>query len=150
MSIEKDLKQSKPFADDYQRAMVNLLYTSRYAEASLQQFHKRQGLTIKQFNILRILRGAARPLSTQVIRQRMIDHMSDISRIVDRMVAKGLVAKCVNANDKRLVDISLTKSGHSLVTAVSKKLENKVHVLSHLTPSDAKQLNHLLDKVRGH
>ena len=150
MSIEKDLQQRTPFADEYQRGMVNLLYTSQYVTAILQDFYKSQDITLKQFNILRILKGAGKPLSTQTIRERMIDRMSDISRIVDRLVTKGLVAKCTNSNDKRLVDISLTNSGLQLVDTVSDQLSKTTPILSGLSAAEAEQLNQLLDKVRGY
>lgn len=150
MSIEKDLQQRTPFADEYQRGLVNLLYTSQYVTTILQDFYKSQDITLKQFNILRILKGAGQPLSTLTIRERMIDRMSDISRIVDRLVSKQLVTKCTNSNDKRLVDISLTKSGLALVNTISDRLSNTTPILSGLSNSEAKQLNNLLDKVRGH
>lgn len=150
MSIEKDLQQRTPFADEYQRGLVNLLYTSQYVTTILQDFYKYQDITLKQFNILRILKGAGQPLSTLTIRERMIDRMSDISRIVDRLVSKQLVTKCTNSNDKRLVDISLTKSGLALVNTISDRLSNTTPILSGLSNSEAKQLNNLLDKVRGH
>lgn len=150
MSIEKDLQQRTPFADEYQRGLVNLLYTSQYVTTILQDFYKYQDITLKQFNILRILKGAGQPLSTLTIRERMIDRMSDISRIVDRLVSKQLVTKCTNSNDKRLVDISLTKTGLALVNTVSDRLSNTTPILSGLSNAEAKQLNNLLDKVRGH
>lgn len=150
MSIEKDLNQTKPFKNAHQRALVNLLYTSRHAEAPLQKFHKEQGLTLKQFNILRILKGAGQPISTQVIRERMIDRMSDISRIVDRLVTKGVVTKIVNPADKRLVDITINEAGCKLITAVTENLEAIGPALPNLTVEDAQQLNRLLDKIRGH
>jgi len=150
MTIEKDLKQTKPFKNAHQRALVNLLYTSRYAEASLQKFYKQQGITLKQFNILRILRGAGEPISTQVIRERMIDRMSDISRIVDRLVTKGVVTKIANPTDKRLVDITLNDAGRDLVQVVTEQLEAKGQALPHLSEAEARQLSELLDKVRGY
>lgn len=150
MSIEKDLQQSKPFKNELQRAAVNLFFTSRYVETRLQDFHKSFGVTMKQYNILRILKGAGKPISTQLIRERMIDRMSDISRIVDRMVDKEIVSKCTNGADKRLVDISLTEKGMSLLEEINVAQELQENILDKLSIEDAKQLNTLLDKIRGY
>jgi len=150
MSLEKDLQQKLPFKSDEQRGLVNIFFTAKYLESKLQTLHKSEGLTIKQFNILRILNGADRPLSTQTIRERMIDRMSDISRIVDRMVEKSVVSKQVNDTDKRLVDISLTDEGRDALKKVTKRIDAEAHVLGCLTTQETKELNRLLDKIRGH
>lgn len=150
MSIEKDLQQTKPFKSELQRAAVNLFYTSRYVETKLQEFHKPYGITLKQYNILRILRGAGEPISTQIIRDRMIDKMSDISRIVDRMVDKDFVSKCTNGSDKRLVDISLRPKGLALLEELDVVSELNDHIMKNLTDAEAKKLNKLLDKIRGY
>ena len=105
---------------------------------------------MKQYNILRILKGAGKPISTQLIRERMIDRMSDISRIVDRMVDKEIVSKCTNGADKRLVDISLTEKGMSLLEEINVTQELHENILDKLSIEDAKQLNTLLDKIRGY
>jgi len=150
MSIEKDLQQNKPFKDDYERGMVNLLFTSRFIESKLKQFYKSHGITMKQYNILRILRGAGKPMSTQNIGQRMIDRMSDISRIVDRMLDKNMVLKTVNTEDKRLVDISITKNGIKLLKTIEKHENNQIMGLENLDKTEANTLNKLLDKIRGY
>lgn len=150
MSIEQDLQQSRPFKSELQRAAVNLFFTSRYVETKLQEFHKSYGITMKQYNILRILKGAGKPISTQLIRERMIDRMSDISRIVDRMVEKEFVSKCTNSSDKRLVDISLADKGLQLLEDINVVHELNANILNNLTKEEAKQLNTLLDKIRGY
>ncbi len=150
MSIEKDLQQSKPFKNDQQRALVNLLFTSRHVQASLEKDHKKHGVTMKQYNILRILKGAGKPISTQLIRERMIDRMSDISRIVDRMVVKGVVTKCVNTKDKRLVDVALSDKGAELLDTINLEESDHENHLGNLSLEECKKLNHLLDKIRGY
>ena len=103
---------------------------------------------MQQYNILRILRGAGKPLSTLQIRQRMLDKMSDTSRIVDRLLKKELVEKVVCKNDRRLVDVTISEKGLLLL----QKLDNHTHELdSHLTSiseDEARTINHLLDKLR--
>ncbi|MDX1686291.1 MAG: MarR family transcriptional regulator, partial [Saprospiraceae bacterium] len=91
MKIEEAIKQTKPFRNLYQKAMVNLLYTSNWVEERLRELIKPYDITIQQYNVLRILRGSGKPLTTSVIRERLIDKMSDTSRMVDRLCKKGLV-----------------------------------------------------------
>ena len=106
------------------------------------------GLTMQQFNILRILRGSETPLSTLQIRERMLDKMSDTSRIVDRLILKGLVKKMVCKSDKRLVDVTITDKGKKLLQQIDEQ-ENKMdNILNNLSLPEAKTLNKLLDKIR--
>src|SRR6476619_8184088 len=117
MSIEKDISQRK-FATEYQKAMVNLIYTHNWLMERMKLFFEKADLTQQQFNILRILRGAGQPLSTLQIRQRMLDKMSDTSRIVDRLIKKGLVKKVVCKSDKRLVDVTIAEKGKKLLASM--------------------------------
>jgi len=92
MSLEKDISQAN-FRNEHQKAAINLIYSYNWMNEQMKPFFERVDITSQQFNILRILRGAGAPLSTLQIRQRMLDKMSDTSRIVDRLIAKGLVQK---------------------------------------------------------
>ena len=150
MSIEKDLQQSKPFKDDRQRALVNLFFTSQHLKTVFEKEYKKYGITMKQYNILRILKGAGKPISTQLIRERMIDRMSDISRIVVRMIDKELVNKCMNGEDKRLVDISLSEKGMALLEEVNSDAPQNHKVMEGLSKADCVELNRILDKIRGY
>jgi DNA-binding MarR family transcriptional regulator len=106
-------------------------------------------LTNQQFNILRILRGAGEPLSTLQIRQRMLDKMSDTSRIVDRLVKKGLVSKVVCSSDRRLVDVTISEKGKLLLTEMDKHENEWDSLLKNLNEKEAAELNNLLDKLRN-
>ena len=150
MTIEKDLQQAKPFKNDHERALVNLLFTSRFVESKFKSIYKEYGVTMKQYNILRILKGAGEPISTQLIRERMIDRMSDISRIVDRMIDKGIVTKCLNGADKRLVDITLSKKGEEVLNQIKELAPEHQAVVTHLTKKECVELNRILDKIRGY
>lgn len=114
----------------------------------MKGFFDREKITGQQFNILRILRGAAKPLSTLQIRQRMLDKMSDTSRIVDRLVLKGLVKKSTCANDKRLVDVLITDKGKKLLEKMDAHEDEIDAVLGALSLPEVKSLNSLLDKIR--
>src|SRR5262249_52908419 len=106
-------------------------------------------ITQQQFNILRILRGAGTPLSTLQIRQRMLDKMSDTSRIVDRLIKKGLVKKNICKEDRRLVDVIITEKGKKLLEKIDSRNEEMDGIFKNLTATDAKTLNQLLDKLRN-
>jgi len=148
MSIEDDIHQTK-FNSEYHKMSVNLIYTYNWAMERAKKFFEKADLTMQQYNILRILRGAGKPLSTLQIRQRMLDKMSDTSRIVDRLLKKGLVEKVVCKNDRRLVDVTISEKGSKLLN----ELDNHTHELdSHLTNvsiDEAKTINLLLDKLRN-
>jgi len=147
MGIQEDINQSK-FRNEHQKAGINLIYTFNWMTEQMKNLFEKHGLTSQQFNILRILRGAGQPLSTLQIRQRMLDKMSDTSRIVDRLILKGLVKKVTSKIDKRLVDVSITDKGKKLLTKLDSHEEEMDAVLSNLTENDAKTLNKLLDKIR--
>jgi DNA-binding MarR family transcriptional regulator len=148
MSIEKDISQRK-FGSEFQKAMVNLIYTHNWMMERMKQFFEKADLTPQQFNILRILRGAAQPLSTLQIRQRMLDKMSDTSRIVDRLIKKGLTKKVVCKTDRRLVDVSITEKGLKLLDKLDEAQNELDSIVSHLSEREANDLNNLLDKIRN-
>jgi DNA-binding MarR family transcriptional regulator len=147
MSLEKDINQ-KVFRNEYQKAAINLIYTYNWLNEKMKSFFEKEDITGQQFNILRILRGAAIPLSTLQIRERMLDKMSDTSRIVDRLVLKGLVKKNICKNDKRLVDVSISPRGSKLLEKIDKYENEMDAVFGNLSQTDAKTLNTLLDKIR--
>lgn len=147
MSLEHDI-QSR-FRSEHHKIMVNLIYTYNWAMEKSKRFFEKAGLTPQQFNILRILRGAGKPLSTMQIRQRMLDRMSDTSRIVDRLQKKGLVQKVICQDDRRLVDITITDRGLQLLQDLDHYNEEMDAMLGGIDPEEAKTLNHLLDKLRG-
>ncbi len=147
MSIDKDIKQ-RSFKSDHQRAIVNLIFTYNWTTEQLKQIFDKEDLTMQQFNILRILRGSEKPISTLQIRERMLDKMSDTSRIVDRLIIKGLAKKVVNKLDKRLVDVSITDKGRKTLQKIDLHEDDIHNIVSSLSDKEAKTLNKLLDKIR--
>lgn len=147
MGIGKDINQSK-FRSEYQKATVNLIYTHNWVTQQLKEVFEKEELTMQQFNILRILRGSATPLSTLQIRERMLDKMSDSSRIVDRLVIKNLAKKVVCKKDKRLVDVTITDKGRKILQKLDQQEMLMDEILSNLNEEEAKTFNHLLDKIR--
>ncbi|MGZ5246232.1 MAG: MarR family winged helix-turn-helix transcriptional regulator [Flavitalea sp.] len=147
MSLEKDIHQSN-FRSEHQKLRVNLIYTYNWVMEGARKFYDQADLTPQQYNILRILRGAAKPLSTLQIRQRMLDKMSDTSRIVDRLIKKDLVKKVVCETDRRLVDVTITDKGMHLLSSLDETLIEMDEQLNGLSSGESKTLNDLLDKLR--
>ncbi len=148
MSIEKDINQQK-FRNEYERGIVNIIFTYNWMTEQLKTIFEQGDLTMQQYNILRILRGSDRPLSTLEIRERMLDKMSDTSRIVDRLILKGLSKKITCKADKRLVDITITDKGKKILTKLDRYKEAMDTIIGALSPAEAKTLNKLLDKIRN-
>ncbi len=149
MSIEQDIRQAQ-FRNNNQKAIINIIYTHGWLMEKLKNHLAAEDVTPQQYNILRILRGAHPvPLSTLQIRERMLDKMSDTSRIVDRLVAKGLVQKSTCPTDKRLVDVLISEAGQTLLKKLEARTEQMDNILSGINPEEAQTLSDLLDKIRG-
>ncbi len=149
MGIEQDIQQSY-FRNNFQKAAVNLLFTSGWLRDRMKNLFDKEDITAQQFNILRILRGSfPTPLSTLQIRDRMLEKMSDTSRLVDRLVVKGLVKKITAETDRRLVDILITEKGKKLLSRIDAQETEMDAILNNLTEKEAEQLSELLDKMRS-
>lgn len=148
MRIEDQIKQSA-FPNEWHKLWVNLLHTSSWLRGEVAQFLKPFGITQQQFNILRVLRGQhPQALSTQQLRERLIDRMSDTSRLVDRLQQKGLVCKEECSKDKRLVDVTITEKGLNLLCQIDDKMPDLDEVMQSLSPKEAEILNKLLNRLR--
>ena len=148
MRIEEAIQQTKPFKSIYQKVVVNLMFTSNWLEEHLRNVLKPYDITIQQYNVLRILRGANKALTTSVIRQKLIDKMSDTSRMVDRLCKKGLVHRVQCCGDRRKVDISLTQEGHDLLAEIDSDSPEFDACVAALSQEEAILLSDLLDKMR--
>ena len=147
MRIEQDIQQAS-FRNEFQKMGINLLFTANWLNEQIGKILSEEGVTQQQYNILRILRGSATPLSTLKIRERMLDKMSDTSRIVDRLIAKELVLKNTCEKDKRLVDITLSPKGLDLVEQLDQFNDRIDALLKGINESEAKTMNQILDKIR--
>ena len=147
MGIEQDIQQAS-FRNEFQKMGINLLFTANWLNEQIGKILSEEGVTQQQYNILRILRGSATPLSTLKIRERMLDKMSDTSRIVDRLIAKELVLKNICEKDKRLVDITLSSKGLQLVDQLDQFNDRIDALLKGINESEAKTMNQILDKIR--
>ncbi len=149
MRIDEEIQSTK-FEDNYQKAIINISFTSGWLSNLIRGEFERFNLTQQQFNILRILRGQyPNPATVNLLKERMIDKMSDASRIVDRLVQKGLVSRCTNTKDRRAVDIRISDEGRSLLCKIDLEFKSKDFFKDHLTEEEAGKLSDLLDKLRG-
>ncbi len=149
MGIEKELNQTKPFRSEFQKATINLIYTHNWLSVQMKSFFKPHGITMQQYNVLRILKGANKPLSTSCIRERMIEKMADTSRLVERLSTKGWVKREESAEDKRMVDVTITPEGMEYILQLEGIDQHVENIYSNLTSDEATKLNRILDKLRS-
>jgi len=149
MSIETDIRQTK-FRNPYHRVAINLLYTTNWLASSQACLLKPYDLTSQQYNVLRILRGQyPKPVRVNDIIERMLDKMSNASRLVDKLLAKGYVRRTECPSDRRAVDVVITEEGLSILSELDKMQEMWENQLKGLTESEADTLSELLDRLRG-
>ncbi|WP_426490808.1 MarR family winged helix-turn-helix transcriptional regulator [Hymenobacter sp. 102] len=149
MKIEDEIKQPA-FKNNYQKALINLVFTTGWVQQQQSALFKSHSLTLPQFNILRILRGQhPKPATVNLLIERMLDKTSNASRIVDKLEAKQLVTRTVCPSNRRAVDIRITDAGLALLNELDPVLENQRNGLQNLTDEEAAQLSDLLDKIRN-
>jgi MarR family 2-MHQ and catechol resistance regulon transcriptional repressor len=149
MGIEQDIKQSK-FRNAWQKAGINLIFTTSWLRDKTKAIFDQEEITPQQFNILRILRGSyPDPLSTMQIRERMLEKMSDTSRIVDRLITKGLVKKVICKSDRRLVDVIITDKGKKMLERLDLRQDEIDAILGKISEKEANVLSELLDRIRA-
>jgi len=149
MKIEDEIKQKK-FATETQKLIVNLMFTSNWLTNLNAQFLKPFGITPQQYNLLRILRGQYPDAATvNLLQERMLDKMSNASRLVEKLRVKGLVNRCVSKSDRRAVDVIITRNGLDILKEIDTLNKNFEAKFQTLTPDEMKKANELLDKLRG-
>jgi len=149
MKLEDEIQQKK-FRNDHQKLAINLTYTYHWLSYKSEQHFKNADITIQQFNVLRILRGQyPEPCNLKLVRERMLDRMSDASRIVDKLKTKGLLSRRECPDDRRNVDLIITDKGLELLKSLDFIDEEAKKIFRHLSLAEVKQLNALLDKLRG-
>lgn len=148
MTLEEELKQAK-FKSEYQKAMLNVLFTGNWLGSDSSRILKPFGLSPQQYNVLRILKGQkGKAISVNNIMSRMIDKMSNTSRLVEKLRQKELIERVVCENDRRQVDVRITKKGLDLLTEAGKEMNNIDRIKANITLEEAQKLNELLDKIR--
>lgn len=149
MSLEEEIHQKK-FRNEFHKLGINIIYTHNWLISKYTEVFKKFDITEQQFNILRILRGAhPEPLPVSTLKQRMLDKMSDASRLVERLRLKRLVIRSECVDDRRKVDVMITNEGLALLKEID-EFENEFdRCFKELSESEAETINYLLDKLRG-
>lgn len=149
MKLEQEIKQ-KTFKSPYQKLAINLLYTTNWLSHHYEGFFKNKDLTTQQFNVLRILRGQhPAPCTLKLVKERMLDRMSDASRITDKLVAKKLVLRNPCPNDRRSVNLLISEKGLALLKELDFIDEATADIFKNLPKDKIELLNDLLDRLRG-
>ncbi len=147
--IEDEIKQSK-FRSEGQKLILNLIYTYNQVSAQMITLLATYGLTVQQYNILRILKGQyPTPATNNLVKERMLDRNSDVTRIVDRMIRNGLVTRTSCEEDRRRVDILITQAGMDMLDAIQDQEMKMDDIAGNLSMEEQIGLNTLLDKLRG-
>ena len=147
--LENEVFQ-RDFRNEYHKGIVNLVYTSGYINTALQQLFARYEVTMQQFNILRILRGIhPESCSNSYIKERMLDKNSDVTRIISRLISRGLVARENSKADRRKVEIKIQQAGLDLLARMDANSCEEEQILHNLTEEEVTELNRLLDRIRG-
>jgi DNA-binding MarR family transcriptional regulator len=149
MKIE-DAIQQKEFKDPYNKLVVNFLYTHSYIVTAQNALFKPYDLSPEQYNVLRILRGQnGVPATVSSIQDRMLNKMSNASRLVEKLKQKGLVKREECPKDRRQVDVVITLNGLEILEELEVKVDESNRSFVHLSLDEVAQMNDLLDKMRG-
>ena len=149
MRLEEELKQDK-FQSEYQKSMLNILFTSNWLESETARVLKPFGISSQQYNVLRILKGQGEnAISVNNIMSRMIDKMSNASRLVEKLRKKELIERVTCEHDRRQVDVRITAKGLSLLKEADIEMNQFDIMKGALTEKEAIQLSELLEKIRG-
>ncbi len=149
MGIAEDIKQ-KVFKNEFQKLAINLIFTSNWLNTLNVKRFKPYGITPQQYNILRILRGQyPNPATVNLLQERMLDRMSNASRLVEKLRQKGLVERRICERDRRACDVLITPKGLEVLAAIDRTEAEWEGHLKTLTAAEARELNRLLDKLRG-
>ncbi|CAL1516354.1 MarR family transcriptional regulator [Chitinophaga sp. MM2321] len=149
MKLEDEIKQTR-FKDEYQRAMLNIVFTANWLEVGISHVLKPYDISSQQFNVLRILRGSSpKPLNLLDIQERMMDKMSNATRLVEKLRQKGLLTRNQCESNRRKVEIEITDKGKALLTELEPIIDkNHKRLTKKITKEEVSMLNELLDKLR--
>jgi DNA-binding MarR family transcriptional regulator len=149
MRLEEELKQDK-FHSELQKAILNVLVTSNWLASNTAQKLKPFGISSQQYNVLRILKGQGEnAISVNEIMSRMIDKMSNASRLVEKLRKKELIERVICEHDRRQVDVRITAKGLVLLKHANQEMYNIGVMSNKISDNEAKLLSDILEKIRA-
>jgi len=146
MKIE-ELTQSR-FKSSTHKAVINIKYTANWLSAQYNCKLSDYALSLPQFNVLRILRGAGEAINVKLVKERMIEKSPNTTRLFDKLVEKGYISRCRCESDRRVVYLEITEEGMEVLAKIDVVFGDINHE-QNLTIDEAEQLSYLLDKLRG-
>lgn len=147
-SLEEELKSR--FENEQHKAVLNVLFTANWFKGGHAPVLAGHDLSLQQYNILRILRGARGRLSMHQVKERMLDRAPNATRLTDKLIQKKLVSRERCDRDRRVVYASITAKGLALLEEVERELRPvQDRQQARITPEDARTLNRILDGLRG-
>ncbi|CCH52090.1 transcriptional regulator, MarR family [Fibrisoma limi BUZ 3] len=139
-----------PFRNQYHRLIANLHRTDGFIINYFQQKLSPHDLSVQQYSVLRRLQDVyPDSLTVSEVKERLADHNSDITRLIDRLVAKNLVVREVDEQNRRRVNLRLTDDANRFVGEVAQEFKDFESIVNHLTDEEVETLNILLDKIRN-
>lgn len=148
MKLEEQITQQK-FRNQFHKLAVNIIYTHSRLMDHFSNIFNKYDITPNQYNILRILRGQyPNPATINLLKERMLDKMSDASRMVERLRLKGFVERAKSAKDRRMADVIISENGLELLRKIDKYDTQFDSFFESLSEKEAETLNNLLDKIR--
>jgi MarR family transcriptional regulator, organic hydroperoxide resistance regulator len=150
-ALQREIRQKKPFRSPAQEAVLGLLRTADVVRRLIARSLEPYDVTPQQYNVLRILRGAgADGLPTLTIGERMLEDSPGVTRLIDRLIAKGLVSRERSTEDRRQVLCRITQAGLDLLVQIDALVEGRdEEAVAVLTPDEQKELIRLLDRIRA-
>ena len=149
MKLEQEIEQYH-FSSEHLKLLINLQYTHNWAISKIKDFLSQFDLTVQQFNVLRIIRGQRpNPTTINLLRERMLDKMSDASRVVERLRQKGLIQRQKSEVDRRSVEVKITDEGLRVLERVDSEYAFLDNLLSNISAEQAREMNEYLDQIRG-
>ncbi len=149
MKLEEEIKQQQ-FRDPFYKAVLNIRVTESWLSTRMNQMLKPFGISQEQYNVLRILKGQfPKPSSLLLITERMVNRMSNATRLVEKLRQGGYVTRKECPGNRRKVDILITEKGLELLEQIKPEVEATMDKMKNLNQEEADLLNTLLDKFRG-
>ena len=150
MEIESIIKATKPM-QLHTKTVINLMYRARAMEESINRILKQYALSGQQYNVLRILRGqGGNPANLSTVTERMVDPNSNTTRLIDKLLKKGLVKRQICATNRRKVALFITEQGLELLSVLDPIVEsNNQQMLNQLDLSELEQLNTYLNNIHS-
>lgn len=148
--LRKELKKKQPFDSLEQEAMLNLVRTNDRFQFQFARLFREHGLTSSQYNVLRILRGEGKPLPCLEIADRMVAAVPGITGLIDRLEGLEMVSRDRSTEDRRVIYVMITPKGLDLLALMDEPVvELHRKLIGHLSETELRTLNRLLEKARG-